>query len=293
MDLRHLLTFQAVVERGSFLQAAESLQYAQSTISLHIQQLEAALGVELFARQGKRVQLTEAGRLLYDEAAQILSRVDSLRQTMRELLSGEAGHLRLGSIEPCASLRLAPLLVPFCAARPKVRLTLEVGGTRAIGQRVARGNLDLGVVSPPAADLGLAFEPLFVEAMALLVPEGHPLAIAPAITLADLPGHRLLLTEQSCAYRDAIERTLLEQGTNPYSGVEIGSMVALKRAVQSGLGVAIVPVADSSPPLAGTLLRDIEGVDLGLTVGLAWRPDDRPGQALAALIAILRSQLGA
>src|SRR3954468_12336835 len=98
MDLRHLLTFQTIVERGSFLQAAETLQYAQSTISLHIQQLEATLGIELFARHGKRVQLTEAGRLLYDEAKQILGRVDALHQTMAGLLSGEVGHLRLGTI---------------------------------------------------------------------------------------------------------------------------------------------------------------------------------------------------
>jgi DNA-binding transcriptional LysR family regulator len=293
MDLRHLLTFQKIVEQGSFVQAAESLQYAQSTISLHMQQLEAALGIELFARHGKRVQLTEAGRLLYDEAKQILGRVDGLHQTMAELLSGEVGHLRFGSIEPAASLRLAALLVPFCAARPKVRLTLEVGGTRAISERVAGGSLDLGIISPPPAELGLTFEPLFVEAMALLVPEEHPLATAATITSRDLPSHRLLLTDQGCAYREAIERALLTDGTNPYSGIEIGSMVALKRAVQAGLGVAIVPLVDSNPLLPGTRLRDIEGVDLGLMVGLARRADDRPAPVLAALVELLRAQLGA
>jgi len=116
------------------------------------------------------------------------------------------------------------------------------------------------------------------------VPEEHPLATVATLTAHDLPGHRLLLTEQGCAYRDAIERTLLERGANPYSGIELGSMVALKRAVQAGLGVAIVPVADSSPPLPRTVLRDIQGVDLGLAVGLARRAADRPGPVLAALV---------
>lgn len=292
MDLRHLLTFQAIVEQGSFLQAAEALQYAQSTISLHIQQLEAALGIELFARHGKRVQLTEAGRLLYDEAKQILGRVDALHQTMAGLLLGEVGHLRLGSIEPAASLRLTPLLVPFCAARPNVRLTLEVGGTRAICERVASGSLDLGIVSPPPADLGLMFEPLFVERMALLVPEQHPLAAAAMITSRDLPSHRLLLTEQGCAYRASIEQALFANGANPYSGMEIGSMAALKRAVQAGLGVAIVPIVDSTPPLPGTRLRDVEGIDLGLTIGLVRRANDRPVPVRAALLDLLHLQLG-
>jgi len=112
------------------------------------------------------VQLTEAGRLLYDKARQILGRVDALHQTMADVLSGEVGHLRVGAIEPSASLRLGPLLVAFCTARPKVRLTLEVGGTHAISQRVADGSLDLGIVSPPPAELGLTFELLFVEAIA-------------------------------------------------------------------------------------------------------------------------------
>ena len=98
MDLRQLQTFQAVVEHGSFLRAAEALLYAQSTITLHIQQLENDLGVPLFARQGKKAQLTEAGRLLAVEAAQILGRVEALRRTMCELAEGEAGYVRLGAI---------------------------------------------------------------------------------------------------------------------------------------------------------------------------------------------------
>jgi DNA-binding transcriptional LysR family regulator len=70
----------------------------------------------------------------------------------------------------------------------------------------------VGIVSPPPAELGLAFEPLFVEPMALLVPEEHPLATAATLGPGDLARHRLLLTEQGCAYRDTIERALLAPG---------------------------------------------------------------------------------
>jgi LysR family transcriptional regulator, regulator of the ytmI operon len=293
MDLRHLETFLAIVEHGSFLRAADALRYAQSTITLHVQQLEADLGVQLFARQGKRVQLTEAGRLLRDEASQILGRVDTLRQTMRDLVAGEAGRVRVGSIEPAASLRLAPLLVPFCAARPGVRLALEIGGTRTIGKRVAAGELDLGISSAPPAQLGLAFEPLFVERMALLAPEGHPLAVAGALAPGDLDGQRLLLTEQNCAYRALVEYALLEQGANPSPGIEIGSILALKWAVQRGLGIAIVPVIDASPLPPGTTLRELRDLDLGLVVGLVRRPGDTPSPATQALLGLLRGQLGA
>ena len=291
MDLRHLQTFQAVVEHGSFLRAAEALQYAQSTITLHIQQLEADLGVRLFARQGKKVQLTEAGRLVRDEAGQILACVEGLRRTMRELAGGEAGRVRLGSIEPTASRRLPPLLVPFYAARPQVRLALEVGGTQAICQRVAAGELDLGITSPPPASLGLLFEPLFVEHMALLAPEGHPLAAAESIVARDLGGQRLLLTEQGCAYREITERALAEQGAAPLPSIEIGSVRALTWAVQRGLGVAIVPAVEASPLPPGTLLRELPGLDLGLAVGLVRRAGDTLSPATEALLVALRERL--
>ncbi len=293
MDLRHLQTFQAVVEHGSFLRAAEALLYAQSTITLHIQQLENDLGVPLFARQGKKALLTEAGRLLSAEAAQILGRVEALRRTMRELAEGEAGYVRLGAIEPAASLRLPALLVQFCADRPRVRLALEVGGTQSIGQRVAAGDLDVGIASPPPANLGLVFEPLFVERMALLAPEGHPLAQAEIIGAHDLRGHRLLLTERNCAYRQVIEKALIECGAEPYSRIEIGSIGALTCAVQHGLGIGIVPMIIACPSPPGTVLREIERLELGLPVGLVRRADDTLSPATEALLGLLRSSLGA
>src|SRR6266508_3465262 len=143
MELRHLTTFLTVVEVGSFLRAAAALDCAQSTVTLHIQQLEASLGVELFARDGRRVRLTEAGGELRDQARQILDQVAATRQTMVDLEEGAAGQVRLGAIEPTASLRLPPIILPFCRERPKVRLTLEVGGTRATSERVASGHLDV------------------------------------------------------------------------------------------------------------------------------------------------------
>jgi DNA-binding transcriptional LysR family regulator len=102
----------------------------------------------------------------------------------------------------------------------------------------------------------------------------------------------LLLTEQYCAYREMFEKTLMEQGTNPYSGIEIGSVIALKWAVRHGMGTAIVPVIESRPPPPGTILREVQHLDLGLSVGLIRRADDAPGRAAHALLALLRSQLG-
>ncbi len=292
MELRHLQTFQAVVQAGSFQGAADELQYAQSTITLHIQQLEADLGVKLFARQGRKVQLTEAGRNLRDAADHLLWETARLRQLMAELAQGETGHIRLGVIEPTASLRLPSLLMRFFERRPKVRLTVEIGGTIAISHQVATGKLDMGVCSPPPAHLGLWFESLFHETLVLLAPQAHPLATRDVITPDQLAGQRLLLTERTCAYREVTERVLLSHGANPYSGIEIGSLEAMKRAVQEGLGVALLPAIAATPPPAGTVTRTVAQVNIALPVGLILRDErDMLGQAHQAFLAELRGHL--
>lgn len=273
MELRQLATFQAIVREGSFLRAAEKLGYAQPTVTLHVQQLEAEFGVQLFVRQGRHMRVTEAGRLFEGLAIDILERVSTLQETMADLAGGAAGHIRLGALEPVANRDLPPLLAAFHGEHPRVRLTLDVGGTDLIAMRVADGALDLGICSAPPSYLGLGFEPLFDSAMALLIPDTHPLASKPTISVADLPSQTLLLTERSCAYRAAIERALQERGMNPYAGIEVSGLETVKRCVQQGLGVAFIPVAAADPLPDRTILRAVSGVDLNLRIGLVCKPD--------------------
>ena len=193
MELRHLKTFQAIVQTGSFVKAAEKLQYAQSTITLHIQQLEAELGVKIFSRQGKQIQLTTAGKALGEHADILLYRTALLHQEMLELVAGKTGHLRIGSIEPVASLYLPQLLVEFCQQYPRIRLTLETGVTEVICQRVTSGKLDLAICSPPQAKLGLNFELLFYDPMALLIPQSHHLSQQKTIKATDLARGKVVI----------------------------------------------------------------------------------------------------
>ena len=291
--MRHLRTFKEAAERNSFVRAAEWLRYAPPTVTLHVRQLERAFGARLFEKDGKRMRLTEAGRALKGHADAVLERAERMEQAMAELATGEAGHVRLGAIEPTASLRLPGLLVRFCRERPRVRLTVEVGGTEAVSRRVAAGELDAGICSPPPAELGLLFEPLFVEELALLVPEDHPLAGGGAVRAEDLVGHRLLLSERPCAYRRAAERALAERGVNLHPGVEIGAieiggLEALKRTVCAGLGAALLPVASLEPAPRGAVARELVDVELGLPVGLVSVPGNGPwGRASEALFAEL------
>lgn len=291
MDLRVLKTFQTICKVGSFQRAAEELQYGQSTITMQMQKLESDLGVKLFER-GKRLKLTEAGRLLLKEAGHILNSVESLHQTIKDFGVGEAGFIRMGCIETTAIFRLPQLLVPFCQERPKVQLTLEISNSETISQRVAAGELDFGICSPPEANDQITFEPLFTEILGLLIPENHPLAKKERIFAQDLQPHRLLLTGRTCPYRKRLENLLMEKGTNPYSGIEIGGVEVIKHFVVEEFGLAIVPVLAASPPPPGTVLRFIEDFQSYYTVGVVQRVEEHSvGLVVDSLLELLRNQL--
>ena len=268
MDLRHLQTFKTIAEEGSFVQAADKLQYAQSTITLQIQQLEEELGSELFDRQRKKIQLTRAGRTLLAHAIQVLNQVEQMQQDLQDLAEGESGHLRVGLIEPIASAYLADVLYLFCERYPKMRLTIEVLSTITTHEKVAAGEIDLGISTPPPTSIGLSFEPLLIEPMVLLIPQHHPLQQQESICLRDLQNERILLTNPPCAYRTAIEQAFMAQGTNLASSIEIGSLPAIKQVVQRGLGIAIMPRLAARPLPADTLIKTLEDWSLHLPIGL-------------------------
>ncbi|GLV60970.1 LysR family transcriptional regulator [Dictyobacter sp. S3.2.2.5] len=273
MELRYLATFQTIVREGSFIRAAESLSYAPSMITLHVQHLEAELGFKLFVRQGKQIQLSTAGQALYEQADALLQHARTLEQTMKEIVAGEAGSLRMGVIEPAASVYLMPLLATFCQRHPQLQVTLEVMGTRFICQRIAAGQLEIGLCSPPPADLGLTFEPLFFEPIALLIPESHLLAQQEQVTPAELQGQRLLLTGQYCAYRETIEHFFTPRGLSAQPCMEISSFEALKYGVKAGIGIAIIPSRVATPLLEGTVLRPLTDCEqLTLPVGIVRSP---------------------
>jgi len=307
VELRHLATFRAVLREGSFLRAARALQLAQPTVTLHIQELEQELGLSLFDRRGRRrptnpagapgrrTELAAAGTQFAERALPILDAVDALRRSMEELRDGKSGWIRIGAIEPAASEHVAPLLGRLRRERPGLRVRLDVTGTQGVSRAVADGELDLGLCSAPPAELSLEFEPLFAEEIALLVPRGHRLASPRTIRIraSDLEGEPLLLSEQGCAYRRAVETALSEHGVRPQWALESGSTATLRAAVRNRVGIAMLPRRSASPAPPGTVVRGLSDLVIALPVGLVRRPDAAPPPpALAVLTEALRRELG-
>jgi DNA-binding transcriptional LysR family regulator len=289
MDLRHLQTFKMIAETGSFVQAAERLQYAQSTLTLQIQQLEAELGVELFDRQRRKIQLTVAGHTLLTHAQHVLNQVEQMQQDLTDLVAGESGTLRVGIIEPIARLYLMPVMRTFRERYPRIRLTIEILSTNRTHEQLIANQIDLGISTPPPTNRGLIFEPILTETPVLLLPKNHALLQQDAILLSDLCTECLLLTDPPCAYRTAIEQAFMARGLPLAIGIEIGSLEIIKQAVQQGMGVAIMPKCATYQLPDDVIIRPIQDWELHMPLGLITREVPHPqSKALQAFSALLK-----
>ena len=267
MDLRTVKTFQTIARLGSFQQAAEELKYVQSTVTMQIQKLESDLGIKLIER-GKKIHLTEAGRLFYEKADVLLRHLDYVRDTMHEWLHGEAGKVRIGAIEPMAIYRLPNILAPFSKRYPKVQISIQVNNTQTLTKMIKEGEIDIAICNTPILDHTALFEPLLLEEVSLLLPENHRLAHKDRVYLSDFKEEQLLLSAFVCNYRISLEKSLLEAGVNPNIGLEINSMAALKEYVQAGLGIAVVPDIMVASPPSGTVARKIADLNVGVMTGI-------------------------
>jgi DNA-binding transcriptional LysR family regulator len=291
MDLRHLETFLAIVKTGSFVRAAEKLGYSQSTVTMQMQALERELGLSLMVRGERRLTLSEGGRLFREHAERVLADMSSMRLAMSDLAVGDAGTVRIAALDTAAS-RMAATLARFWQRRPKARVVLECSSSSNVSARVAHGDVDVGFCAPPCAKLGLEFEPLYIEEQLVLLPADHELARRTRISGKDVIQHRVLLTEQGCYYRETTENGFMKSGFLLTPSLEIGSFDALIRAVQNGIGIAILPAFSATPPPEGTVLRPLEGVKVGLSVGIARRADaGPPSVVLKALLDEVRLDL--
>ncbi|WNS78358.1 LysR family transcriptional regulator [Domibacillus sp. DTU_2020_1001157_1_SI_ALB_TIR_016] len=288
MDLRTIKTFYTIARLGSFQKAADELMYVQSTVTMQIQKLETDLGVKLIER-GKKIHLTDAGRVFFDKADLLLRDLEYVQNTMHEWVHGEAGKIRIGAIEPMAIYRLPEILEPFNKKYPKVQISIQVNNTQTLTKMIKDGELDIALCNTPVLDHTTLFEPLLTEQVSLLLPAAHHLAERDEIYLADFKNERLLLGAFVCNYRINLEKSLVEAGIQPQVGLEINSMSALKEYVQAGLGIAVIPDVIIRTPPVGTTTKKVVDLNVGVVTGILRKTNNiTAGTAIERLIALIK-----
>lgn len=291
MDLKTIKTFKTIVTLGSFQRAAEELNYAQSTITMHIKSLESELNVGLLER-GKNLQLTEAGKILYEKADLLLKGFDNLTNAMNELAQGGLIPFRLGVMEPTASFRIPSIIAEFSKKFPKVQLSIQIQSNKILNEMVAKGEVDLAICTEPESSVGMIFQPLFQEEVVLLASENHPILQQSQILLKELEHETLVTTTSHCPFRNNFESQMIRAGVSPIYGLEVSNMLGLKYYVQACLGVAVVPKIAVTPTPEGTVTKPISDFEKGLTVGLLKKTDyDGSEYIIKELMSILYKTL--
>ncbi|MGA3040187.1 MAG: LysR family transcriptional regulator [Bryobacteraceae bacterium] len=242
MDLHQLRVFQAAVKSGGFTRASEQLHLSQSTVSQHIKMLEEELGCPLFLRVGKRVLVTEAGRVLLHYAETIFRDLRNAEMAVREMNALKRGTVRLGVGPTTLTYRLPHVLGEYSRRFPDIELIVLAGTTEFLLDALRSQHLDLAVVMRTAPQPGLSVTALGREEMIIVVNRDHPLARQKTVEPSDLASLRFILYEKHTAMQNVIDRYFESLGVTPRIAMEVENNEAIKSLVRVGLGASIMPL---------------------------------------------------
>lgn len=240
VTLHQLRVFKAVADHLSFSAAALALQISQPSVSYQVKELETALGLPLLDRLGKRVQLTEAGQTLYGYTRRTLNLLDEAVLALEELRGIRRGSLRVGASTTVGIYVIPAALGAFKKQHPDLAISLEVASRGQVQEKVLRNELDLAIVGPPLRDPDLTSVPFMKDELVVVAAASHPLARRPGLSLRDLREEPFLMREAGSGTRWAVEKQARRAGVTLRVGMELGSNGAIKHAVESGLGVAVL-----------------------------------------------------
>ncbi|MBW4965435.1 LysR family transcriptional regulator [Pseudoalteromonas sp. CR1] len=244
MDLRHisfrlLEVFMSVVKTGSISETARRLHLTQPTVSLQIKRLQETIGEPLIHMQQQKLHVTEAGLALFKTCQQVFGHFEDYQDFLTELNGGERGRCKIAMVNT-AQYILPKLLGPYSNLHPHVELPLEIGNRAEVLDRFERGEDDIYVFShPPSLEHAQAARFLH-NPLEFIVPVNHPLASEKSLKLRDLMQYRFLLRENGSATRMLFESELQSRGLVLSDSVQMASNEAIRVAVSSGMGIAVL-----------------------------------------------------
>ncbi|MEN9229693.1 MAG: LysR substrate-binding domain-containing protein [Thermostichus sp. DG02_5_bins_236] len=282
--LDQLLIVRAIAQQGSFRRAADSLFVSQPAVSLQIQNLERQLGVVLFDRGGRKVQLTDAGQILVRYSERILKLCRETTQALADLQDMRRGHLVLGASQTVGTYVMPSLIAQYHRSYPHVSVQLMVQSTRRIAQKLAEGQLDAAIVGgeiPFDLQKNLKVIALAEDEYVLVSSPGSAID---SLSIADLLTLPFITLDPQSSTRQTIDRVLDRHGINPSEldvQLELSSVEAIKNAVQAGLGVAFLSVVAVGSDLEQGRLQklSVEGLQIRRTLWLAFNPERYQSQA--------------
>ncbi|MFO7594329.1 MAG: LysR substrate-binding domain-containing protein [Pseudomonadota bacterium] len=261
--LQQLRLFEAVARHGSYTRAAEAIHLTQPAISIQIKRLEEGLGVSLFEQMGKKIYLTAAGKELYATCQDVFDRLGAFEGKLDELRGEVAGPLNLAAVTT-AKYFLPHYLGAFLRRYPKVVPQLKASNRARIVERMEANVDDIYIMATLPEAIDIEAHPFLKDELVMFAHPHHPLAGKKKIPLEQLLRERIISREAGSGIRMTFERLLAEREITIDPYMELGSGEAIKQAVMSGIGVAMLSTFSLKLELETKrlVLLDVEGLPI-------------------------------
>ncbi|HLL70769.1 MAG TPA: LysR family transcriptional regulator [Pyrinomonadaceae bacterium] len=294
MQIETLKIFCDLVETKSLSRAAERNFVTQSAVSQQVRGLEERFKRRLLERMrgGREVGLTEDGEVFYQESRQIVNAYAQLEERMRTLTGTVSGTVHVATVYSIGLHELPAVVRRFMAEHPEAKIDLEYSRTTRIVRDVLAGTVELGVVAYPEKKRGLSVVPLGGDRLVLICPPSHPLAKHKKARARDLNNQDFVLFERDIPTRRAIDKILRAHGVAVRRVAEFDNIETIKRAVEVGIGAAIVPSPSVIDEARGGSLAVVQLAEPEWTraVGVIYRSDRTLSTAAKKFIQLLREK---
>ncbi|HXJ34557.1 MAG TPA: LysR family transcriptional regulator [Candidatus Eisenbacteria bacterium] len=292
MHLETLKVFCDVVETKSFSVAASQNYVTQSAVSQQIRMLEEKYGRQLLERTRGNVQLTPAGEILYQVSKDIVARYHELEAQLQAVTKVVAGTVRVATVHTIGLYELSSQLKRFLKAYPQVQLQLEYSRSSKIYDDALKGSIDLGIVAFPSRRPGITVVPFREDRLVLVCSPQHPLAKHRTVSIKKLAGEPLVGFERDIPTRKETDRVLRRHGVEARYVMELDNAEVMKRVVEIGLGLTILPEPAVRPEVKGGSLVAVQLSDEVLTrpLGIIHRAGKHFSPAAEKLIECLRTE---
>lgn len=243
LDIHQMQYVVAVAEYRNFTLAAESCYISQSSLSQQISNLETELGVRLFNRSTRAIQITEAGEAFVKMAVEILRDIDLLGQTVSSYAGFLRGTINIGAITALEKIRFSELVADFYSSYPKLTLNIYQGKSRSLLEALEKRSIDVAFLTQPPEyhHPNIRFTLLGEDEYVVVVSENHPLANRETVDLAELKDDRFILHHPDQAVSSLCLQACREAGFTPNAICRIESSSIALSLVRTGLGVAFIP----------------------------------------------------
>ncbi|PED05668.1 LysR family transcriptional regulator [Bacillus pseudomycoides] len=241
IELRQLEYFVAVSNELHFTKAAEKLNISQPSLSQQIRALEHEIGMPLFDRIGKKISLTEAGRILLSHSKKVFHEVEQAHAAIQDLNGLQQGKLTIGALLTTVNYLLPPAILNFNELYPNIELSVLGLRTGEIREKLLQNELDIGITFLPVQDKEIISIPLYQNELTLVVPTNHELTQHTTVTMGVLQKYPIIFLPKNFFLTQLIRSHCQNFNFTPKPILEISTMESLIHMVSKGMGITVLP----------------------------------------------------